>query len=160
VRRALPTVAICLAALPALLAGGCGRSDNSTPTACLEGAGVYMTALRAAPGAVALEDGTPISDCLIENQSGGELATVGEALVVAATRLDAKAREDPGGDANLQLGYLLGAAQRGADGTSGIHEELVRRLAVAARYSPDNRPLPPTFLETYREGFDAGHTRG
>jgi hypothetical protein len=36
----------------------------------------------------------------------------------------------------------------------------MRRLAVAARYSPDNRPLPPAFLSTYRRGYDAGNTRG
>ena len=155
-RRALPIVASCLA----LAAGGCGSTKDTTPVACLEGAGAYLKALDGAPGAVALRDGTPISGCLVENQSGGELATVGGALVIAATKLDAKAREDPGGAANLQLGYLIGAAQRAADGTNGIHAELVRRLAVAARYSPDNRPLPATFLDTYREGFDAGHARG
>jgi hypothetical protein len=156
VRRALPIVASCLV----LAAGGCGATKDTTPVACLEGAGAYLKALDEAPGAVALRDGTPISGCLIENQSGGELATVGGALVIAATKLDARAREDPGGAANLQLGYLVGAAQRGADGTNGIHAELIRRLAVAARYSPDNRPLPATFLDTYREGFDAGHARG
>jgi hypothetical protein len=156
VRRALPIVASCLA----LAAAGCGATKDTTPVACLEGAGAYLTALGGAPGAVALRDGTPISGCLVENQSAGELATVGGALVIAATKLDAKAREDPGGAANLQLGYLVGAAQRAADGTDGIHAELIRRLAVAARYSPDNRPLPATFLDTYREGFDAGHARG
>ena len=60
----------------------------------------------------------------------------------------------------MQLGYLLGAAQRGADGTEGIHDELIRRLSAAARYSPDNRPLPAAFLRTYREGFDAGEAGG
>jgi hypothetical protein len=37
---------------------------------------------------------------------------------------------------------------------------LIRRLTAAARYSPDNRPPPATFLEAYRRGFDAGHARG
>ncbi len=50
--------------------------------------------------------------------------------------------------------------QRGADGTDGIHAELIRRLTAAARYSPDNRPLPATFLDAYQQGFDAGHARG
>ena len=109
---------------------------------------------------VRLSGDTPISDCLAENQDGGDLASVGEALVEAATKLNAEARAEPGGGANLQLGYLLGAAQRGADRTEGIHADLVRRLAVAARYSPGSRPLPPAFLRTYREGFDAGHARG
>ena len=66
-------------------------------------------------------------------------------MLTAATKLNAEARAEPGGAANLQLGYLLGAAQRGADGTEGIHAELIRRLSAAARYSPDNRPLPAAF---------------
>jgi hypothetical protein len=97
---------------------------------------------------------------LAENQQGGELATVGTAMVTAATRLNADARAEPGGGANVQLGYLLGAVQRGANRTDGIHAELIRRLAAAARYSPDGRPLPPLFLRAYREGFDAGEAGG
>ena len=81
-------------------------------------------------------------------------------MVAAATRLNAEARADPGGAANLRLGYLLGAAQHGADATNGIHVELIRRLAVAARYSPDNRPLPAEFVRAYRRGYDAGHSGG
>jgi len=102
----------------------------------------------------------PISDCLTKNQTGGDLATVGSAMVTAATKLNAEARAKPGGDANIELGYLLGAAQRGAERTDGIHAELIRRLTAAARYSPDNRPLPPAFGRAYREGFDAGEARG
>lgn len=149
-----------LAALLVLALAGCGQADDSTPVACREGASAYLTALSKAPGAVTLDDEMPISDCLAENQKGGDLATVGTAMVTAATRLNADARAEPGGNANLRLGYLLGAAQRGADGTNGIHAELIRRLAVAARYSPDGRPLPAAFLRTYRKGFDAGHSRG
>jgi hypothetical protein len=81
-------------------------------------------------------------------------------MLAAATKLNAEARGEAGGEANLRLGYLLGAAQRGANGTSGIHAELIRRLTAAARYSPDNRPLPPAFIRTYREGFDAGEAHG
>jgi hypothetical protein len=81
-------------------------------------------------------------------------------MVTAAVRLNASARTNPGGSENIQLGYLVGAAQRGADNTEGIHSELLRRLASAARYSPDNRPLSPRFLHAYREGFDAGHSNG
>jgi hypothetical protein len=151
-------IGIALLALAVL--SGCGSGDSSTPVACLEGSGAYLRALRAAPGAAALAAETPISDCLAENQKGGELATVGTAMVAAATELNAQARAEPGGEANLQLGYLLGAAQRGAENTEGIHAELIRRLSAAARYSPDNRPLPSTFLRAYKEGFDAGSARG
>jgi hypothetical protein len=139
---------------------GCGAASDATPVSCLEGSGAYLAALKAAPGAVELHGGTLIGDCLVENQKAGDLATVGTAMVAAATRLNAEARAEPGGDANLRLGYLLGAAQRGADGTNGIHADLIRRLSAAARYSPDGQPLPPAFLRSYREGFDAGKARG
>jgi hypothetical protein len=101
-----------------------------------------------------------ISECLTESQSGGDLANVGAAMLSAATELNGEAREQPGGAANVQLGYLLGAARRGAERSEGIHDELVRRLAAAARYSPDNLPLPPAFRRAYRRGFDAGLQRG
>ena len=155
-----PLTAILLAAATALAAAGCGESNDSTPVACLEGTGAYLSALGDAPGVVKVRRETAISDCLAENQRGGDLATVGTAMVAAATKLNSEARSHPGGAANLELGYLLGAAQRGAEHTNGIHAELIRRLSAAARYSPDNRPLPTAFLRAYREGFDAGKARG
>ena len=141
-------------------AAGCGSTDSSTPVVCLEGSGPYLVALKKAPGEAKIRGETPISDCLVENQASGDLATIGTAMLAATTMLSAEARERPGGQANLELGYLLGAVERGAAGTDGIHAELVRRLTAAARYSPDDRPLPATFLEAYREGFDAGKARG
>jgi hypothetical protein len=144
----------------ALLTGGCGQASDTTPVTCLAGEGAYLKALDAAPDTVKLRGETAIGECLVENQKAGDLATVGTALVAAATRLNAEARAKPGGEANLQLGYLLGAAERGASQTDGIHAELIRRLTAAARYSPDNRPPSPTFLRVYREGFDAGQTGG
>ncbi|HEU4737002.1 MAG TPA: hypothetical protein VFS48_08270 [Solirubrobacterales bacterium] len=151
-------IGIALLALAVL--AGCGGQDDTTPVACLEGSDTYLRALRAAPGTVKLDGETPISDCLAENQKAGDLAAVGTAMLAAATRLNAEARTEPGGEANLRLGYLLGAAQRGAADTNGIHADLIRRLAAAARYSPDNRPLSPVFLRTYRQGFDAGEAGG
>lgn len=155
--RASIAILACIAgALPIV---GCGGPSDTTPVACLEGPAAYARALDAAPGEAKLVGETPISACLAENQKGGDLATVGTAMVAVATRLNSAARADPGGAANLRLGYLLGAAQRGAEGTSGIHTDLIRRLSVAARYTPEG-PLPAAFLRTYRQGYDAGHTRG
>ncbi len=139
---------------------GCGKQDDSTPVACLQGQDIYLAALAKAPGEVELAGETPISDCLAENQQGGELATVGEAMVETATVLNGEARTVPASPAALRLGYLLGAAQRGADRTEGIHSDLIRRLTVAARYAPGREPLPASFLSAYREGFDAGHSGG
>jgi hypothetical protein len=100
-------------ALTVAFAAGCGSQDDSTPVACLEGAAAYEKALEAAPGEVLLQGATPISDCLAPNQKAGDLARVGEATVEAATALNAEARANGGSNAPLQLGYLLGAAERG-----------------------------------------------
>jgi hypothetical protein len=151
---------IGIALLALVVLAGCGSTDSSTPVACLEGEGAYLKALDAAPGEVKLQGETLISECLAENQKAGDLATVGTTLVAVATKLNAEARAEPGGEANLRLGYLLGAAERGASQTDGIHAELIRRLTVAARYSPDNRPPTAAFLRVYREGFDAGQAGG
>lgn len=155
-RMRLVTVGACLVAVLA----GCGGQDDSTPIACLEGAAAYERALANAPGEVRLDGETAISDCLAPNQAAGELTQVGEALLEITTALNAEARAEPGGAANLQLGYLLGAAQRGAEESEGIHTDLVRRLVVAARYAPGKQPLSQAFLDSYEEGFDAGRSGG
>jgi hypothetical protein len=152
--------AIVLLALGATLAAGCGKEEASTPTACLQGSGAYLSALGSAPGRVELAGETPISECLTENQAGGELATVGTAMVGAATSLNAEARREPDGPASVQLGYLIGAVERAAESTEGIHADLLRRLAVAARFAPDRQPLPPAFLAAYGRGFKAGRDHG
>src|SRR3954449_5050001 len=152
--------AASLLAAVGFVAFGCGSQNDSTPVACLEGAPAYEKALREAPGEVLLGGETPISDCLASNQTAGDLARVGEAMVETATTLNAEAREEDGGDAAVQLGYLLGAAQRGADSSEGIHADLVRRLTVAARYAPGGHPLSQQFLSAYRQGFDAGRSGG
>jgi hypothetical protein len=55
--------------------------------------------------------------------------------------------------AALRLGYLVGAARRGASETQGVHDELIRRieqeLAGVDRRSP-----------AYQRGYDAGRARG
>jgi hypothetical protein len=151
---------VLLACVAALAVAGCGGQDDSTPVACLEGTGAYLTALREAPGAVEVGGETAISECLAPNQTAGDLSTVGVALVEAATQLNAEARAEPSGNAGVELGYLLGAAERGAEETEGIHSDLLRRLAVAARFAPDREPLTPAFQRAYREGFDAGNAHG
>ena len=144
----------------AMIALGCGATSDATPVACLDGSGAYIGALGDAPGDVLLSGEVPISECLAENQKGGDLATVGVSMLEAATKLNAEAREEPGGAANLQLGYLVGAATRGAQGTEGIHADLLRRLGAAGRYSPGGRALPRTFYRAYRSGYAAGQDHG
>src|SRR3954453_3119909 len=98
--------AAALLACFALAAFGCGNQGDSTPVACLEGAPAYEKALQAAPGEVQLQGETSISECLASNQQAGDLARVGEAMIETATTLSAEARDEDGGDAAIQLGYL------------------------------------------------------
>ncbi len=152
--------AILTALAATVLSGGCGGADNATPVACLNGPGAYLKALEAAPGPVTLAGAVPISDCLAKNQTAGDLAAVGDAMLAATTMLNGEAREDPGGAANVRLGYLLGAEQRGAEETEGIHAELTRRLVAAANYSPGRQVLGKDFERAYREAYDAGRASG
>jgi hypothetical protein len=159
---AILRLAATAAAAAAALAGtGCGSTGDATPVACLDGPRAYLDALADAPGDVRLSGDVPISDCLAENQQGGDLATVGTSMVEAATELNGEARTKPGGEATARLGYLLGAASRGAEETGGIHADLLRRLDAAARYSPaGGRPSSAAFQRAYERGYEAGAERG
>jgi hypothetical protein len=152
-------VLVSLALGAALLAGCGGRDDPSTPVACLAGPRAYEAALRDAPGEVLLTKEVKISDCVTENQSAGDLAELAASVLPTVTELNFAGRNNPDGEGALELGYLLGAIERGAEDTEGIHAELIRRLTVAARYSPEG-PLPAAFTAAYRDGFDAGRDSG
>jgi hypothetical protein len=156
--RRLP---ILLLAALLLGAAGCGSSGPpETPGACLSGPGTYLTALHGAPGEVRLEGSVAISDCLVEEQSGGEIADVGASTVSAATRLNAQGRHDPSGNAPVELGYLVGALEEGATGTGGIHQDLLRRIETAARFAPQGARLPADFQRGFGQGFAAGQSDG
>ena len=141
---------------------GCGSSDPpETPAACLAPASEYVEALADAPGEVRLAGTTAISDCLVAEQSAGALQTVGKSIVDAATELNREVRADPGSEAAVQLGYLVGAVQEGAAETSGIHKDLVLRLDSAARYTgSEGKPFPAAFERAYGEGYAAGQASG
>jgi hypothetical protein len=156
--RTARSAAALTAAAAILIAGGCGAKQGDTaPAACLATANGYLHALESAPRVVRLPGAVAISDCLVENQSGGQLASIGQPMVVAATRLNAAARQDPGGPAAVQLGYLLGAVSKGAD---PIHTDLVRRLNSAARFSENGGTLPASFERAFGRGYAAGHQSG
>jgi hypothetical protein len=148
---------LAAAAIAASLMPGCGNDgDEGTPPACLGTPADYTAALAAAPGEVLLQGETPISECLTSDQEGGQLAAAGKSMIAAATTLNADAREDPTGPAAVQLGYLVGAIERGSE---GIHADLVRRVNSAARFSPEGL-LPPEFERTFGEGYAAGLESG
>jgi hypothetical protein len=153
-------IAAGIAALLAL--AGCGADDPpETPAACLQPASAYLEALDGAPGEVRLDGTTPISSCLVPDQASGALQTVGKSVIDAATELNRDVLDDPDPRTIVQLGYLVGAVQEGASGTSGIHTDLVRRLDSAARYTgAGGRPFGAEFERTFGEGYAAGQASG
>jgi hypothetical protein len=151
---ALAAVSLCAAGLAA-----CGSNDTaSTPSPCLRGPANFLTALATAPGPVRLDHQNLISDCVLPAQKAGELTQVGSALVIAATKLNVAGRANPTGNDPVELGYLVGAVERGAEDTAGIHADLLRRLDSAARFSPG--ALPPAFATGYATGLAAGKKSG
>jgi hypothetical protein len=120
------TLAAVLAAC-SLVAGGCGDDKQRPAAACTEGAASVLTALGKAPGRVTV-GGRPLSRCLTDGSSAGDVQLVGSAWVQAAGMLSDRAGGRPDSKYVLRLGYLVGAARRGAAHTPGIHNELVRRL--------------------------------
>jgi hypothetical protein len=154
----LQRVAVALLAAAVVLIAGCGTKQNDeAPAACLVGNQAYLRALELAPAAVRLQATTPISECLVPEQSGGQLASIGQEMIVAATKLNVEARRDPAGPAPLQLGYLLGAISKGAD---PIHTDLVRRLNASAHFSETGGALPASFERAFGRGYAAGRQSG
>lgn len=151
-------VAVALVSAGMLLAAGCGNSqDDQAPAACLVGSKAYLKALERAPAPVLLGSTTPISDCLVPQQEAGQLASIGQEMVVAATKLNNEARRDPSGRAPVELGYLLGAVSKGAD---PIHTDLVRRLNSSAHFSETGGALPASFERAFGRGYAAGQRSG
>jgi len=127
-----PAALLAVAAAAAALAG-CGGSDAPpVDEACLSSPDRVEQALARAPAAVTLPSGTRLSDCVSRARTDADLQTTGLVLTRAADHLAGRAQA---GDARaaLALGYLVGAARRGAARTNGIHAELAHRVESAAR---------------------------
>jgi hypothetical protein len=123
---------------------GCGSSGSEKlPSACINGPGAVVKALTAAPGPVTI-DGTPISRCFTRGAGGTDEQILGTNLLAAAQQLADH------GDA-LRLGYLIGAARRGAQ-HNGLGAELVRRL--------EQEPGSLARSAAYRRGLAAGLSSG
>jgi hypothetical protein len=142
-----------------LLFAACSRHSGAekAPQACAGGiASERVAALRAAlaktPAPVALADGTRISDCLSRPTDSGDLETVGSTVLSVTQRL---ADSAAGGDtrALTQLGYLIGAAHRGAARAGGVNDELMRRLDQELQD-------PEVASPAYRVGERAGRSSG
>jgi hypothetical protein len=145
-----------------VIATGCGSGGGGSPTpsACLGSVSSYLGALKEAPGPVRLGGDTAISDCFSDAQASGEFADVGQTIIKAATQLNASARQDGGGDAAVELGYLDGAVRRGAQNTAGASVDLVRRVESAARFTPGGGSPGAAFERAYGKGYAAGESSG
>ena len=141
---------------------GCGSDHGSgaSPIACTSGPRTYLAALEEAPDAVLLDQQTPISECVVDDQGAGDLADVGQSIVAAATELNRRSHADPGGPDTVALGYLVGAVEQGSATTAGIHQDLVRRLESAAGFVPGGGGPGPAFEKAYQRGYAAGQATG
>jgi hypothetical protein len=148
-------LATTAAAALAAAALGCGAADRPLPTVCAQDPGSIERALRRSPAAVRLADGTPLSECIARARSDSDLQTAGLTLSRAADHLAQRAVRDAA--AAVELGYLLGAARRGAARTGGIHAQLVRHLEQSAARIESG---PPGVRAALRRGLAAGETTG
>src|SRR5881227_4445672 len=115
-------------AIAAMSAVGCGdEPSRKVPAGCVEGPSELRAALAAAPGEVRIGGRRP-SQCFPRASEQGDVESVGAIFVTAAERLADESRRRPRGPALLRLGFLIGAAHRGAAKAQGIYSELLRRL--------------------------------
>jgi hypothetical protein len=121
-----------LALLATASLAACGASGESAlDEACMSDPGAIEHALTRAPQPVTLPSGTRLSQCVSNARSDADLQTAGAVLTRAADHLSAQARTGDA-DAALRLGYLVGAARRGAKRTAGVHAELQRHIERSA----------------------------
>lgn len=137
----------------ALLAlSGCG---GRTPPAqaCIQAQPAdVLQALRRAPDRVTLSDGTPLSQCVRRTIDDSRLQLLGATLTTAADTLARRMRTSDA--AAFQLGFLIGATDRGTDQAAGLQGELANRIAGAA--PPDGGPRRALLMR----GRAAGLRRG
>ncbi len=130
----------CVLAVLAL--GACG-GRAPLPRACIEAQPEdVLQALTDAPGPVALDDGTRLSQCVAHAIDDAQLQALGAKLTTVADRLAVRMHDGgPDGDADarrdaeqaaLQLGFLAGAIARGSARTAGFQGDLADRIAGTA----------------------------
>jgi hypothetical protein len=136
------------------LMAACGGSGARLDDACVQSAGAIERALARAPAPVTLPTGARLSECVANARSDSELQDAGLVLTRAADHLSAAAKR---GDATaaLRLGYLVGAARRGAARTAGIHAELQRRIERTAAFLDAGGPRVAAALARGRRAGEA-----
>ena len=156
----MPRRLVACVACAALGPAACGDDNPALSAGCTEGPAAIERALRAAPGTVTLNDGTPLSHCVRDARSDAELQNVGLSMSAAADHLTDRATA---GDARaaLGLGYLAGAARRGGRETNGVGLELVRRVELrAGRLTGGAAESTAAIRAAIRRGLAAGERGG
>jgi len=132
--RSLRSTALVIALACGLLVAACGETETDTPVGCFVPADSFASSLRQAPGEVLLDAEVPISGCLVPGQKEADLVEFGQTAIKVATRTSADISA-PGPDgikAAIDAGYLVGAIEKGAEDSEGIHTTLVDRITAAA----------------------------
>jgi hypothetical protein len=141
---------VCALALLAL--SGCG-GRTAPADACIQAQPEdVLQALAHAPGRVALADGTPLSQCVRRTLDDGRLQALGATLTAAADTLVQRMRTSDA--AAFQLGFLIGATDRGATQAAGFQEDLANRIAGAA--PPDGGPRRAPLMRGRAAGLRDG----
>lgn len=136
----------------------CGEDLPSVSALCLERPEPMEAALARAPagGPVALTDGTTIAQCVERTVRDADLQSLGVVLTAVADHLVRRVEDDRDADAARQLGWLVGATQRGAERTNGVSLELARRVGLVA----GRLELPTALDEALRAGRADGERAG
>lgn len=158
------TLTLVLPALAVFFAG-CGAGGSvPTPPACVTSPGIWLTALAEAPDQVLIEDATPIADCLPADQAAAHQEEVGRTVVEVATILARGAKGELAGEAPtgaraaVAAGYLVGALEKAAGESQGIHASLVDRVKSAATNGLDG--TGQQVQAAYGVGYEAGLESG
>ena len=166
-RRSLALILI----LPVLAVAFAGCSDGRkipTPAACQSTPAKWLAGLTSAPEQVMIEESTLISECFPADQSAAQQEEVGRTTVEVATALSdgigAKAGSKQAADvptgatAAIQAGYLVGAVEKAAESSAGIHATLVERVEAAATNGLDAEDQE--IQGAYQRGYEAGLESG
>jgi hypothetical protein len=98
-------------------------------------------------------DGRRLSECFAKGGTQGDVENLGAVFVVAAEHLADQSLQNENRTALMRLGFLIGAAHRGAARAQGIYSELLRRLDTVQQ-------RVDTRAAAFRSGRAAGAAHG
>lgn len=147
-----PSSLVCALAVAALAA--CGGSAPLPRDCRTMTVADVLHALQHAPASVALPGGARLSTCVERATGDADLQSVGATLTAAADRLARRMAASE--EAALQLGYLIGATERGAARTPGVQAELAQRMAAVPGFDGGPRARRAALLRGRAAGRHDG----